>query len=252
MTCDRIRAQLTPYLDGELEGDRGTLVRGHLRGCEACRQVAADEAALRDGLRAMPSLDPPSTMWAGVQARLAASEDAESRRPAWRRLVSRWAANVPSLPRLVTGGLVVAVAVTVIWWKARPADELAETRSPVVIDVRPPKFGPDGLTPVTPATPAAPVLAADDVSADLAAESARTLASYASVVDELLVLATDARTAWSEDRRAAFDERVTTLRDAMARAEDGRPRQRAARSLIRYLEGAVIRDDISLASGGAR
>ena len=54
MTCDDVRPQLTPYLDGELEDDRGSAVRGHLRGCEACRTAADEEAALRDGLRALP------------------------------------------------------------------------------------------------------------------------------------------------------------------------------------------------------
>ena len=44
MTCERVRAQLTSYLDGELDGDAGTVVRGHLRTCEACRAIAADEA----------------------------------------------------------------------------------------------------------------------------------------------------------------------------------------------------------------
>ncbi|MDQ3369844.1 MAG: zf-HC2 domain-containing protein, partial [Myxococcota bacterium] len=78
MKCDDVRPRLTAYLDGELEGDRGTVVRGHLRSCEACRQVASDEAALRDGLRALPTLDPPPAMWATIQAQLAASEVAEA------------------------------------------------------------------------------------------------------------------------------------------------------------------------------
>ena len=53
-TCDRIRPRLTAYLDGELADDHGSFVRGHLRECAACRQVARDEAALRDGLRLLP------------------------------------------------------------------------------------------------------------------------------------------------------------------------------------------------------
>jgi hypothetical protein len=256
MPCDRIRAQLTAYLDGELDGDRGTLVRGHLRGCADCRQVATDEAALRDGLRALPAQDPPSSMWAGVQARLAAAEVAESRRPAWRRLVSRWAAMIPSFPRLATGGLVVAAAVTVIWWKSQPAPS-DETQRTVVIDNRPPLYGAEGHKPVTP--PLAPVSpsallapSADDVTADIASEPARITASYTAAADELMTLARDARTSWSDDRKAAFDDKVKTLRATIANAAEGRPRQRATRTLIRYLEGAVIREDISLASGGIR
>src|SRR6185312_11273287 len=81
MTCDKTREQLTAYLDGELEGDRGTAVRGHLRTCDACRAMASDEAALRDGLRSLPPVDPPASLWANVQARLAQEEVAESERP---------------------------------------------------------------------------------------------------------------------------------------------------------------------------
>src|SRR5678815_4584208 len=96
MSCESIREKLTAYLDGELEGERGSAVRGHLRGCEACRQIAADEAALRDGLRALPPLDPPPSLWAGVQARLAAAEAAEARRPRWRRAVSYTHLTLPT------------------------------------------------------------------------------------------------------------------------------------------------------------
>src|SRR5438067_6919520 len=78
MTCNDMRAKLTAYLDGELEDDRGSAVRGHLRGCQACRDAARDEAALRDGLRALPPVDPPASLWAGVQARLARAEVADA------------------------------------------------------------------------------------------------------------------------------------------------------------------------------
>jgi anti-sigma factor RsiW len=75
-SCEQTRRRLTAYLDGDLDADGGTLVRVHLRGCAACRQVASDEAALRDELRALPSVDPPASLWAGVQAQLAAAEEA--------------------------------------------------------------------------------------------------------------------------------------------------------------------------------
>src|SRR5262245_8778937 len=114
MTCDRIREQLTAYLDGDLDADRGTVVRGHLRSCDDCRGVAEVEATLRDGRRALPPLDPPASLWAGVQARLAEAEVAEASRPAWRRALARWA---PRMPRVATGGLVAAAAASVLWWR---------------------------------------------------------------------------------------------------------------------------------------
>src|SRR4029077_16907560 len=90
-TCDKLRARLTAYLDGELADDHGSVVRGHLRECAACRQVARDEAALRDGLRMLAPVAPPATLWAGVQARLAAAEVADARKSRWRHQAERWA-----------------------------------------------------------------------------------------------------------------------------------------------------------------
>src|SRR5689334_7362849 len=132
MICDDTRRRLTAYLDGDLDADGGTLVRVHLRGCAACRQVASDEAALRDELRALPALDPPPSLWAGVQARLAAAEAVEAARPRWRRALARWAPAMPrpDLLHLVTGGLVAAAAVSLLWWRTHRADEPAPTAPP--------------------------------------------------------------------------------------------------------------------------
>lgn len=243
MTCDDIRPRLTAYLDGELEGDRGTVVRGHLRTCEACRQVATDEAALRDGLRALPTVDPPPAMWAAIQAQLAAAEVAEANRPAWKRTLARW---TPQWPRLAIGGMALAAAASLLWMRAQRADEAA--RPPTVAAHPSPEIRPSIETP----RPVPPVIApsADDVTAELAAEPARVTETYAQTAAELLALADEERARWSAAQRAAFDARLGVLRAAVDAATEGRPRQRAWRAIIRYVQGAVIRDDVALASGG--
>lgn len=246
MKCDDVRARLTGYLDGELEGDRGSAVRGHLRGCEACRQAALDEAALRDGLRALPPIDPPPSLWAGVQARLAAAEVADAERPAWRRALARWA---PQL-RLGLAGVALAAAALLLVWHTR--HRAAEPALPAVASqtpVAPPAPAP-APPPPAPAPAPAPAGPADDVSAELAAAPAAETASYAQAASELMKLADDARAHWSEDRRQAFDTRVAELRHQIAAAHDERPRQRAYRALIRYLQRAAIRDDVALADTG--
>lgn len=241
MSCEHVQRRLTAYLDGELDGDRGSVVRGHLRACAACRQVATDEAALRDGLRALPAADPPPSLWAGVQAQLAADEIADAQRPAWRRALARWA---PRTPRMAAGGLLAAAAVTVLWWRWHRADDRDAA-------------GPVATAPVASAqvfeadrAPVAPTMPADDVTADLAAEAARTTARYADVADELVALAGEARGQWPADRAAAFDVQLAALRADVDRAAAGRPRQRAWQRLIRFLQGAVVRDEIALAGGG--
>lgn len=245
MNCSQIQSRLTAYLDGELEDDRGSVVRGHLRECETCRLVAGDEAALRDGLRTLEPLDPPPSLWAGVQAQLAAAEVADAKRPAWRRAVARWA---PAVPRFAVGGLVATAAVSVLWWRSHRGGQDEQPAPPAhSVSVTPLPSPPRPA----PGPPRAPTTPSDDVTADLAAEAARTTATYAQTADELFALATDARRQWTDDRKAAFDASVLALRGSIERAQEGRPRQRAWRDMIRYLQGAVVRDEIALA-GGAR
>jgi len=251
-TCDKIRPRLTAYLDGELADEHGSVVRGHLRECAACRQVARDESALRDGLRALAPVDPPASLWAGVQAQLAAAEVADARKPRWRRTAERWGRQIRSvrwaMPPLAVAGLVAAIAAVVVTWHGRASEEPA---APVTVAVHLPRV--DATPPQ--AAPAQAASANDvtaDVTADLAGDPARATASYDRVVEELMKLAEDTRDRWSEDERAAFDARVAELRGAIAHGGAARAVQRTQRSLIRYLQRAMVRDDVVLASGGAR
>jgi len=257
-TCDKIRSRLTAYLDGELADDHGSVVRGHLRECAGCRQVAREEAALRDGLHLLPPVDPPASLWAGVQARLAAEEVADARTPRWRRAAARWARWArarwtPSMPQLAVASAVAAAAIALLTVRSHRADEAAGP--PVALQVRPELRDPPALR-TAPAPSPAPDPAAlqapspDDVTADLAADSTRTTESYDRVVGELMTLAEAARERWSDDDRTAFDSRVAGLRSAIAHAGLPRAVQRAQGSLIRYLQHAIIRDDRLLASGG--
>jgi hypothetical protein len=233
VNCDDVRPRLTAYLDGELEGDRGSAVRGHLRECPACRQVATDEAALRDGLRALPPMDPPPSLWAGVQARLAAAEVADAHKPAWRRALARWA---PAAPRFALGAALAAAAAAIIVWRVhRPSTEEMQ-------QVAQPRPAPAAIAPAHPSMPHA-----DDVTADLAGDAARATQGYADTAQELLALAADARRAWAAERQQAFDARVAALRTAVDTAAPGRAQQRAWRALIHYVQGAVVRDDVALA-----
>ena len=200
-TCDKTRARLTAYLDGELPDDHGSAVRGHLRECPACRQAASDEAALRDGLRVLPPVDPPASLWAGVQARLAAAEVADARTPRWRRAAARWtrwvraARWVPTMPQLAAASFVGLAAVALVTWRGHRGDDAAPgpvAPRPAPLErersLQPPPVRaqaqamPEATTAATPAAmPEAP--STDDVTADLLAEPARTTESYDRVVE---------------------------------------------------------------------
>jgi len=243
-TCPKILPRLTAYLDGELAGDDGSVVRGHLRECASCRGVAREEAALRDGLRDLAPVDPPASLWAGVQAQLAAAEVADAHAPWWRRAARRWTPVMPSLRQLAAGGLLAGAAVVALSLRARHADETPVQVATVPAVVAPPQK--------------LSVPAADDVTAELIAEPARTTASYDQVIEELMNLAREARPTWSDDRKAAFDTRITELRASLAQADRPgdasarRHQQRIQRTWIRFLQTAVVRDDVMLAAGGTR
>jgi hypothetical protein len=241
VSCESTQRQLTAYLDGDLGAADGSAVRGHLRECAACRQVASDEGKLRDHLRLLPPVDPPASLWAGVQAQLAAAEVADAKRPAWRRALARW---MPTMPTFAAGGLVAAAAIGVVWWRTHraPADEALATKDPVI--------APAPAEPKKHVEPPAPTSPAGDITADLAGEKARITASYGDAAEELLALAGEARAQWTVDQKDAFDAKVAELHGLIDRAPAGREQQRAWRDLIKYLRGAVVRDDVTLAGGG--
>ena len=237
MTCDDVRRRLTAYLDGELDATGGSAVRGHLRGCAACRAAAGDEAALRDGLRALPPLDPPASLWAGVQRRLAAEEVADAERPAWRRVMARWRRWLPHASRVGLAGAAVAAAAALVVWRAhRPEGPIA---------VAPPPVHPPAVHAPEHAPPAPRPGDDLDVSDDLAAAPARQTAAYADTASELLASAAEARTRWTDARKHTFDTKVAELRGQIDKAPEGRPRQAAYRELIRYLQSAAIRDEVA-------
>lgn len=245
MTCDHVREQLTAYLDGDLDPDRGTVVRGHLRTCDACRKVSEQEATLRDGLRALPTVDPPNHLWANIQAQLAETEIAESKRPAWKRALARW---TPALPRFAMVGALTAAAIAILWWRTRPDDAPAQQQPLAVTNVPPQKI----LSSQEPTTIPTPCnldsLADSDVTADLEAEAARITACYAQTSNELLVLATEARANLTDEQRATYDAAIVALEQAVDRAGDSRSKQRAYRAMNRYLQNLLTRDEVVLAS----
>jgi hypothetical protein len=240
MTCSDTRAKLTAYLDGDLDADRGTVVRGHLRTCAACRDIAEREAVLRDGLRALPPVDPPASLWANVQAKLAAAEVVESQRPAWRRALARWTRSA-WMPRLALAATAAGAAVVLLWWRHQPQPD-------VVVQTPPPSpaiqvvIKSDSVAPLCKPTTQAE---AQDVTADLDAEADRVTASYCSEAESQLAEA--AKADWPAAERKAFDARVAELRQRLAQASEPRLRHKVLRELIRYAQTARARDAVALA-----
>ncbi len=87
MSCDEVRAAVAVYLDGELDPPTSLALEWHLRACDACAGIVAQERALRGafadgGLR----FEPPATLDARVRSALVArAGSAGARRsiPSW-------------------------------------------------------------------------------------------------------------------------------------------------------------------------
>ncbi|MBX3157965.1 MAG: zf-HC2 domain-containing protein [Deltaproteobacteria bacterium] len=255
--CESVEEKLTAYLDGELAGDAGTVVRGHLRTCASCRDLAEREAALRDGLRDLPTVDPPSALWAGVQARLAAAEVAEAERPAWRRFLSRLAPSrwMPAPTTVAAGALVVAAAITLVLWRSQrdaTDHELTAIRMNVT-DVKPgaEKVPTKTDLPQTIAlgcrVPAPPP--SGDVTDDLALDAARLSATYCQSTEDVLRESAELRAKWQPDEIQAFEKRIGELLAQAQRADEGPPRQRAMRLLLNFVRKTVANTNVAFASG---
>jgi hypothetical protein len=161
-------------------------------------------------------------------------------------VLARWA---PRAPQLALAGAALAAAAVLLVLRAQRDDEPTPAKTPTPIAIEPMAIAPEH---VRPAPPQQPRHDEGDVTADLAAEPAQITASYAATTRELLELAKEARAQWPDEHKRTFDAQLAVLQKNVALAVDERPRRDAYRKLIRYLQRALIDEDVALASiGGA-
>ena len=152
-------------------------------------------------------------------------------------------------PRFALGAAALAVAIGVLVWRHH---ETVEPTAPAIA-----KQDHDIIAPPPPAPPpaalactvagVAPTTTGDDVSAELAAEPVRVTASYAEQADDLVKRAVEQRFRWPDDRKSVFDSKLTDLRHGVDVAVECRARQKAYRTMIRYLERVTARDEVAFA-----
>jgi len=56
--CRQVRAEMSDYLDGELDRPAARLVQRHVRWCPSCRRMLANLRRTVDGLNALGKLGP--------------------------------------------------------------------------------------------------------------------------------------------------------------------------------------------------
>lgn len=245
MTCTTCKQRLSAYLDGELGDGEASALRGHLRTCAACSAEAAREAEVIDGLRQLPSLDPPPAMWQAIRNQLAHQEIADAEAPLSARL---WRMLAPWLPRAAGGLAVASAAVLLLWWARSPeappgqgvvragseAGPVAEV--PATIGGQPPTAPPSaGSTDV-------PV----DVAVALTDEVAMIDRSYRDAVSELVEMIGEARPEWTASYARRYDDRVRELRARVDSEQTGKAKERAWQELMRYLQTTLTRSELAM------
>ena len=234
MTCDHVRPRLTAFVDGELDQDTQSALRGHLRTCAACQAAALDEAAVRDELAALPSPAPPASLWTAIERGMAQAQAPRDAAPQRAQAAPRPPATGPRPAATADARPTPPPRKRPPHRRISASAHRRQRAAPVA------RCGPTSTVGYRRPRPA-PVADADaDVAATLAAVPAQVDARYQQVVDELLgELAAD-RQAWPAPRQAAFAEQLTALQQAVAGAVDGRPREKAWRAVVAAVQAALV------------
>ena len=117
MNCEEFLLELEEYCDGEANALAGEQMRAHLSACLACAH-AYDELLREQEIyqRYQQEIDLPPTLWASMQARLAAERAANNRQRPQR--FNDWLATAFAVPRLslalTAALLLLAVGATAI------------------------------------------------------------------------------------------------------------------------------------------
>jgi len=90
-----------------------------------------------------------------------------------------------------------------------------------------------------------------DVALALASEPTCVTEAYASAAADLVRTAQEQRAQWDDERRQRFDAQLDDLRRNVEAAPEGRPRQRAYRAVIRFLQRVTTRDQVLADARGA-
>lgn len=188
MRCRDAQKLSSDYLDGELAPDASAAVRGHLRTCTACELYFAQEAELIEAAASLATLEPPDSIWEGIQARIASAEVQDAKGGVLRRWLRR-----RSRPIALTGAAVLVAAAALIIaspWKHQPRSQRADSRSQM-------ETGKHSLEPT--------------FEEERAAQLAESDRHYIESIAELRELVEEDRSAWGADEAEAIDAQLASF-----------------------------------------
>ncbi len=79
--CERVRQDVSAYLDGELAQERAAEVERHLQACASCRAAYARERALKARLKSRGRAPAPPDVARRIRDRLLEEDERESGGP---------------------------------------------------------------------------------------------------------------------------------------------------------------------------
>jgi anti-sigma factor RsiW len=151
-SCAHVSADLSAYLEGDLDAAAAAAVRAHLDGCAACRSELELTRLSVGALRRLPDLPPPAAILTGVRARL-------QPQPLQRRLLGARFRQF-GVPLSAAATVLVAIGASLLWVRTpERSRQLTEaTRLEAPAPQAPAERHPSA--PSAPSAPAAPVPAA--------------------------------------------------------------------------------------------
>jgi len=185
--CTQVKELVDELVDGQLDHERERALRGHLRGCADCAALVAQTEKLVAAAASLEKLDPPSSVWAGVAARLDADDRAAEARPGW---WWRWRAS-----RAAWLGFAGATAAAL----AVAAFALVPPREALRFSV--------------------PELRAQRW-ADAASRLDQAEADYAEALDQLAAIVEEDRARWTAEFRAEFERNRTAVDAVLSQKRD--------------------------------
>ena len=72
MSCERFEERLADYMEGDVRGVERETLDAHAATCTACAELVSDLRAITAQAAALGPIDPPASVWAGIESRIAA------------------------------------------------------------------------------------------------------------------------------------------------------------------------------------
>jgi hypothetical protein len=72
MTCGQFEERLADYMEGDVQGAERALLDAHATGCTACGALVADLRQIVAQAATLPEMQPPRSVWSGIESRIAA------------------------------------------------------------------------------------------------------------------------------------------------------------------------------------